>query len=139
VRPDWEYSGVIPWQPHSKTRPRISAGGRRTHQDPKDKAAEKRTREFFALDIIALGVPRLVGNVAVRLVFYRQTAQWVDVDNLVKHFLDSANGMLWVDDVQVTRTSATLELDRENPRTEFWVSEHNSSMVRDLSNKNSAQ
>ena len=129
------YEGTIPWQPHAKTRPRISAGGRRTHQDPRDKAAEKRTRDFFALDIVELGVPRLTGNVAATLVFYRQTAQRVDVDNLVKHFFDSANGMLWVDDVQVTRISAVLELDRENPRTEFRISPHNSSMVRDLSDK----
>lgn len=129
MRPDWEYVGTIPWQPHSKIRPRISAGGRRTHQDPRDAEAERRTREFFALDVIEIGVPLLRDNVAVSLRFFRQTAQWVDTDNLVKHFLDSAEGMLFVNDVQVTRISAELHLDRQKPRTEFRVTEHTDSTM----------
>lgn len=124
MSPDWEYSGIIPWQPHSKARPQVSRGGRRTHQDPRDKAAEARTRQFFAQDVIEVGVPLLRDNVAVTLKFYRATAQIVDCDNLIKHFLDSANGMLFVDDQQVTKISAELHLDRINPRTEFRVVEH---------------
>lgn len=127
----YEYSGTIPWQPHAKMRPKVSRGGRRTHQDPQDAAAEKRTREFFALDAIECGMVLMQDNVAVTLKFYRASAQCVDLDNLVKHFLDSANGMVWIDDVLVTRISAELHLDRTNPRTEFVVRYHNdSSMVR---------
>lgn len=127
----YEYSGVIPWQPHSKIRPRVSKGGHRTHQDPKDAAAEKRTREFFAQDVIECGTALMKDNVTVRLKFFRGSAQIVDLDNLIKHFLDSANGMVWVDDVLVTRIVAELHLDRVNPRTEFMVTYHmDSSMVR---------
>lgn len=131
LRPDWEYSGTIPWQPHSKIRPRISDGGRRTHKHPRDKIAEERTRAFFAQDVIELGIPLLRDNVAVVLRFYRASKQIVDTDNLIKHFTDSANGMVWVDDQQVTKITAELHLDRENPRTEFRISEHpDSTMTR---------
>lgn len=127
----YEYSGTIPWQPWAKMRPKVSRGGRRTHQDPKDAAAEQRTRMFFAQDAIECGMLLMQDNVAVTLKFYRQTAQTVDLDNLVKHFLDSANGMIWVDDVLVTKISAELHLDRTNPRTEFVIRYHPSStMVR---------
>lgn len=131
MRPGWEYSGIIRWQPHAKMRPKISNGGRRTHQDPRDAEAEKRTRMFFAQDVIEVGVPLLRDNVAVSLRFYRASKQIVDTDNLIKHFTDCGNGMLWVDDQQITKISAELHLDRENPRTEFRISEHpESTMVR---------
>jgi Holliday junction resolvase RusA-like endonuclease len=127
----YEYSGVIPWQPHSKMRPKVSRGGHRTHQDPRDAEAERKTREFFAQDAVECGMILMTDNVAVNLKFYRASAQIVDLDNLVKHFLDSGNGMIWVDDLLVTRIVAELHLDRTNPRTEFLVRYHqDSSMVR---------
>lgn len=131
----YEYSGTIPWQPWSKRRPKVSKPVRgkkgRTHQDPEDAEAERKTREFFAQDAIECGMVLMRDNVVVRLKFYRATAQTVDLDNLIKHFLDSANGMIWVDDVLVTRIVAELHLDRENPRTVFQIAYHNdSSMVR---------
>lgn len=129
-----EFSGVIPWQPHSKIRPRVSKGGRRTHQDPKDAAAEKRTSEH--LEEVSQEWPILAQNIAVSLRFFRASAQVVDLDNLVKHWLDSANGVLFVDDQQVTRISAELHLDRELPRTEWMIRNHpESSMIRDLTNR----
>jgi Holliday junction resolvase RusA-like endonuclease len=130
----FEHSGVVPWQPAAKKRPRISQGGRRTHQDPVDKEAEKETSDHLRESVAGLPIPRIKTNVSVRLVFYRRTAQRVDVDNLIKHFLDSANGILWLDDCQITRISAELHLDRTSPRTEWRLTEHrDSTMVRDLS------
>jgi Holliday junction resolvase RusA-like endonuclease len=126
----YEYSGVIPWQPHSKMRPKVSRGGHRTHQDRRDAEAERKTREFFAQDAIECGMVLMMSNVAVNLKFYRASAQIVDLDNLVKHFLDSGNGMVWVDDVLVTRLVAELHLDRDNPRTEFLVRYHLDSSMR---------
>lgn len=119
---NWTYGVIIPWQPHSKTRPRISAPRKgqapRTHQDPKDKAAEIRTREHLQ----SFGFPVLTGNVAISAHFYRATRQVVDMDNLLKHILDCGNGVIYVDDCQVTRyVDIRLGLDRENPRTELWV------------------
>lgn len=122
---------VIPWQPHSKVRPRISRGGARTHQDPKDKAAEARTRQFVADEMQVRGLPQLTGNVHLVVRFYRQTRQVVDLDNLLKHLTDSLNGVGYVDDQQITSIDARLELDRENPRTVFCLlASSMSTMVR---------
>jgi Holliday junction resolvase RusA-like endonuclease len=112
---------VVPWQPHAKKRPRISRGGARTHQDPADKAAEERTRQFVVDEMEVRGLPRLTGNVHLVARFYRQTRQVVDFDNLLKHLLDSLNGVAFVDDCQVTSCDVRLELDRDRPRTEFCV------------------
>lgn len=113
---------VIPWQPHSKKRPRISRGGARTHQDPADKAAEARTREYVRDEMQVRGLPILTGNVHLVARFWRQTRQVVDLDNLLKHLLDSLNGVAYVDDCQITSYGEIrLDLDRENPRTEFYV------------------
>lgn len=116
---------VIPWQPHSKKRPQISAAvkgaRRRTHQDPADKAAEERTRQFVADEMAVRDLPMLTGNVHLVVRFYRQTRQVVDWDNLGKHLTDSLNGVAFVDDSQVTSVDLRLELDRENPRTVFCV------------------
>lgn len=108
---------ILDWQPHAKMRPRISRGGGRTHQDPKDKAAEVRTREALQ----ERKLPLLTGNVFIGARFYRATRQVVDLDNLLKHILDCGNGILWVDDSQITMYSTVgLHLDRDHPRTEFW-------------------
>lgn len=117
---------VLPWQPHSKVRPRISAAvkGRppRTHQDPQDKKAEERTREYVRDQMQVLGLPRLTGNVHLVATFWRASRQVVDLDNLLKHLLDSLNGVAYVDDSQITSYGTIrLELDRLNPRTEFYV------------------
>lgn len=118
----WAERTTIPWQPHSKKRPRISRGGGRTHQDPIDKAAEERTREFLKEVATQWNLPVLTGNVVVSAHFYRASRQVVDLDNLLKHLLDCGNGLVWADDRQITRyDNIRLELDRESPRTEFWV------------------
>jgi Holliday junction resolvase RusA-like endonuclease len=140
LRPDWrltwQHEDVIPWQPWAKKRPRISApraGQRpRTHQDPEDAKAEERLRKYFTQTILDHQLPPFTTNVAIGLRFFRQTAQVVDLDNLVKHFCDSANGVLWADDVLVTQYDhVRLELDRDNPRTEWSIRYHfDCSMVR---------
>lgn len=112
---------VLPWQPHSKKRPRISRGGARTHQDPADKLAEQHTRQYAQEEMEVRGLPLLTGNVHLVVRFYRQTRQVVDLDNLVKHLTDSLNGVAYTDDQQITSLDARLDLDREYPRTIFCV------------------
>lgn len=126
---------VLPWQPHSKMRPRISAPrpGKppRTHQDPADKKAEERTRDFVVDEMGVRDLPMLTGNVHLVARFYRETRQVVDLDNLVKHLTDSLNGVAYVDDKQITSADLRLDLDRENPRTVFCVLPSNmSTMLR---------
>lgn len=129
---EWFEGTTIPWQPHSKERPRISRGGGRTHQTPRDKAAETRTRDALTQDVAERTLPLLTGNVSISALFYRASRQVVDLDNLLKHLLDCLNGIAFVDDQQVTHYGEIrLMLDRENPRTEFWLtSDHYTSMKR---------
>lgn len=110
----------IEGNPWSKIRPRISKGLRRTHQPPEDKKAEQRTRKQIELQWLR---EPLTKNVALRVTFYRASRQVVDLDNLLKHLLDAANGVLWVNDAQVTWIQCALNLDRDHPRTELRVHE----------------
>jgi len=64
------------------------------------------------------------------MVFYRSNRQRIDLDNLVKAVFDAANGVVWVDDVQVVNFGARLELDPQNPRTEIFVGPCSTSMPR---------
>lgn len=117
---------MIPWEPWAKKRPRISkaVAGKapRTHQPPDDKAAEDRTRKHLQK---AWSRPPHEGNVQVSVFFFRASRQTVDLDNLLKHLLDAATGILWVNDCQVTAYGAAeLHLDKEAPRTHLWVEPH---------------
>jgi Holliday junction resolvase RusA-like endonuclease len=124
------YLITIPGNPHAKMRPRISAPvkGRRprTHQDPKDKAAEDRTREILR----ASGCPCFTGNVALNISFYRASRQIVDVDNLQKHVLDAGLGVLYTDDCQITALTCSLDLDRDNPRTVIQITRDHASTLK---------
>lgn len=70
-------------------------------------------------------------NVEIDLTFYRSNRQRIDLDNLVKQVLDSANKIAWEDDAQVTTITARLHYDPANPRTHVIVREDpGSSMLR---------
>lgn len=75
----------------------------------------------------------LTENVCLTAVFYRASRQVVDADNLLKHLMDSAGGILWINDCQVTMIVAELRLDRESPRTEFMLELHDTDLTRDYS------
>lgn len=74
------------------------------------------------------------GNVGLVCLFFRPDRQRIDVDNLLKHVCDAANGVLWVDDTQCTAIAGVIGLDRDDPRTVIAVGVHESTMIRDLSN-----
>lgn len=119
-------SVVLPWAPHPKMRPRHMRNGR-TYQDPKDRAAEDKTRSYLALKVRQ----RWHQNVVVVAAFCRPDRRALDVDNLLKHLLDSANRTLVYDDSQVTAAGAVVEYDKAAPRTVVLIGEHASSMPRD--------
>lgn len=116
---------VIPGAPVSKSRPRVGRG--RIYSKPGDVAAEKRTA-IYLLD--ALKGQHFLGNVAVGCIFYRPNFQRIDADNLLKHVCDSANGVAWKDDCQVTSIAGRMELDRDNPRTVLVMGPHQSTLYR---------
>lgn len=134
--PGIPFTHTLRVEPHAKKRPRISApraGQRpRTHQDPADKAAETRTRELLIEWQAVARVPQFTSNVEIRATFYRSNKIRVDLDNLAKHLLDCMNGLLFVDDCQVTRVRFELEYDKLAPRTELLIRRTESTMERDL-------
>lgn len=114
---------VVPGNPWSKSRPRFARG--RTYQPRDDLEAERRMASH-----LARSPARFTGNVFLACHFYRSNYQRIDVDNLVKHVCDSATGVLWKDDSQVTATVAVLDYDPVQPRTVIVVGNHASSLAR---------
>jgi Holliday junction resolvase RusA-like endonuclease len=116
---------TLPGVPHSKTRPKFLRQGH-AYQDPADRAAEQVTGLR-----LRRAIPRKYpGNVGLACIFYRPNRQRIDTDNLLKHVMDAAQGILWDDDSQCTLLLGILEYDRYRPRTVVIVGEHASSMAR---------
>ncbi|MGW4240981.1 RusA family crossover junction endodeoxyribonuclease [Nocardia sp. NPDC004722] len=115
---------TLPGDPHPKGRPRFSRG--RAYTAEADRDAEARTALLLSQRVSQ----PLTGNIALTCVFYRRTRRRVDVDNLLKHVMDAANGILWRDDSQCTSLRGVIELDRDNPRTLILIGPHESSLVR---------
>lgn len=113
------------WAPASKARPRFGRGGR-AYTPAESRAAEARAASFLRAH-----VPEpMTGNVALACIFYRENKQRIDADNMLKLICDAANGILWLDDSQVTAVVGVVELDAEKPRTVIAWSPHESSMTR---------
>ncbi|MDX2645072.1 RusA family crossover junction endodeoxyribonuclease [Streptomyces sp. PA03-1a] len=122
---------VIPGEPASKSRPRFGRGGK-TYKTDADTDAEKRTGWHFRR--LFKGEGPWTGNVALGCVFFRPNRQRIDVDNMLKHICDSANGIAWVDDSQVTAAYGIAECDADNPRTIVVVARHHSTLARGTDN-----
>lgn len=116
---------IIPGPPHSKARPRHTKTGK-TYQDPADRNAEAVTAVYLRQKV-RTPAP---ANVAVVCAFIRPNRQRIDADNMMKHVLDAANGILFKDDSQVTAQGAVVEYDRETPRTILLYGPHESSLDR---------
>ncbi|MGV9913440.1 RusA family crossover junction endodeoxyribonuclease [Streptomyces tendae] len=117
---------VLTGEPHSKARPRFDKDGH-AYKDPRDAAAEEKTK--WALRRFFRRGP-LTGNVALGCIFFRSSRQEIDADNMLKHICDAGNGILWVDDSQVTAKYGQIELDTAAPRTLLVLAPHVSSMQR---------
>jgi Holliday junction resolvase RusA-like endonuclease len=116
---------IIDGPPPSKARPRFSRNGN-TYVPKKDREAEEHTsrilRQYFPTP--------MPGNVALACIFYRPNFQRIDVDNMLKHVCDAANGILWADDSQVTALVGIAHLDVDDPRTVLAIAPHVSTLVR---------
>jgi Holliday junction resolvase RusA-like endonuclease len=120
------YFLIVDGEPPSKARPRFSRAGHAYTP------AKQREQERVLKARLAKSFPApLTGNVAIGCVFFRSSFQRVDVDNMLKHVLDSATGTCWVDDSQVTAVAGFVELDRKHPRTIIVVGLHQSTMKRE--------
>jgi len=121
------YAGTISVAPAAKRRARFTKTGR-SYMLAGDREAE----EYTAVHLQQIVKQRLIGNVALACLFFRPNRQRIDVDNLVKHVCDAGNGVAWADDSQVTAIAASVELDREMPRTVLAIARHRTTLVRDL-------
>lgn len=121
---------VIPGAPISKSRVRFGRG--HAYSGAEAREAERRTATYMRA---AMGARPYLGNVAVGCIFYRPNFQRIDVDNLLKHICDSANGVAWKDDSQVTAIFGRAELDRENPRTVVVLGPHRSTLLRGINDE----
>lgn len=117
-------------EPPSKARARVTKSGR-VYSGSKQVAAEMALKWELKQ---AFRKPR-DGNIALACIFYRSSFQRIDADNMLKHVCDSANGIIWHDDVQVTAILGIVEYDPDNPRTIIIVGEHESTMVRSQATK----
>lgn len=118
---------VVPGDPWSKSRPRFTRrGGQRAYQPRDDRDAE----QALGWAIKAAKPRAFTGNVMLVCRFYRPNWQRVDDDNLIKHVCDSANGILWADDSQVTFLLGEVLYDPAAPRTVILAGDHESNLLR---------
>ena len=61
------------------------------------------------------------GDVAVNIIFYFGNQRSNDIDNCLKILLDAAEGILFINDSQVTELHVFKEYDKKNPRVEISV------------------
>jgi Holliday junction resolvase RusA-like endonuclease len=116
---------VVDGEPWSKSRPRFTKRGA-TYQPRDDSEAEQR----LAWRMKASSAVAFPGNVMLACRFYRGNEQRIDADNLVKHVCDSANGVWWADDSQVTLVIGEVQYDPARPRTIIMAASHVSTMLR---------
>jgi len=65
--------------------------------------------------------PMTFGPVEIEVRCFFPDARVRDADNVLKSVLDGCNGVVYLDDSQVTRAIVTKEIDRNRPRTEVDV------------------
>lgn len=124
----------IDGNPWSKSRPRFTKRGH-AYKPRTDSAAE----QALGWRLKAARREKFPGNVMLVCRFYRSNMQRIDTDNLLKHVCDSANGILWDDDSQVTLLVGEISMDAARPRTVILVGNHNSTLVRGADNSRSCE
>lgn len=125
----------IPGNPQPKLRHRqriVAPRGRKpfiqSYADPDDVVAETRTAHYLRLAFSPIGMA--TGNLCLVALFYRESRQPIDGDNMLKHVCDAGNGVSWVDDSQITGSTPIVELDAANPRSVLAFAPHRSTMLR---------
>lgn len=66
-------------------------------------------------------------NVILILTFYREDYRECDLSNLEKAIEDALEGYIWENDWQIQKKISEVLIDRENPRVEIGVCEHDAS------------
>lgn len=117
---------VIPGEPWSKSRPKFARRTGHAYQPRDDRQAEQALRARLR----ASRSSPFPGNVMLACRFYRPNQHRIDADNMLKHVCDSANGLWWADDSQVTLILGEILYDATNPRTVIVAGHHASTLLR---------
>lgn len=84
-------------------------------------SAEGRVYKQY-VKLVAGGIDRLNGDIAVTMWVYRQRKKG-DIDGFLKLVLDSFTGLAYTDDSQITDLVVHRRDDPDNPRLEIEISE----------------
>lgn len=107
---------TIPGKPPTKLRARKGRGGFYT---PKE---TKQAMNKIALYGIAKG-KKLEGNLKLTLRAYYRTKKHGDLDNIIKVIMDSCQGIIFENDLQIKEIYAILKTEQDNERTEIEIEE----------------
>lgn len=104
-------------RPHPKGRPRF--GKTHAYTDPKTRTYEATVK---AACVQAMkGRPPFAGDVELVCLFEQRDARRADLDNLCKAVGDAINGVAYVDDVQVVRSSSARKIRADVDRVSVAV------------------
>lgn len=86
----------------------------------------KRFRQFeqsvrYDAQIAMQGNPPIEGDVRATLVFYFPDKRRTDLFNAPKSVCDALNGVVYIDDKQITEGHLYVRYDKDNPRTEIQI------------------
>lgn len=119
--------------PKPKERPRF--GKYAVYTSKKTSEWEKLVKKEANAFMIARDISMLKDiNLAVVLLFRRETRQRVDIDNLAKSVLDGMNKIVYEDDTMIKATVISLDFDKQNPGVDIWVFNQDDFMKDFISN-----
>jgi Holliday junction resolvase RusA-like endonuclease len=113
---------TIDGEPVSKARARFTNRGSksRAYTPEKTKQAEQNVAAHFRRTVPGWR-PHGLHGFGVMAVFFTESFQRRDVDNMIKLILDACNKVVWEDDVQVTEVSGRVVRGVDDPRTEIAI------------------
>lgn len=114
---------TVPGEPSSKSRPRFARVGGKTRAYTPAKTVNAEKEMAWHFKAAARGwQPDADSAYGVAAVFFADTRQRRDVDNMLKLICDALNGVAWKDDEQVYELSGRRGFDQiGNARTEVMV------------------
>lgn len=113
---------TIPGEPVSKARARFTnyRSPNRAYTPEKTRQAEETFAWAFRKTVPGWKPKPSIGF-GVMAIFYTESFQRRDVDNMLKLILDAFNGIIWVDDVQVSEVAGRVVRGHGEPRTEVAI------------------
>ena len=103
----------IPWG-------RTEGSGKRRYKAERTRTYQE-TVGWYARQVWKGDPLKVTLKLGMTLRFYRETAQWCDLDRLENNIMDALEGIVYENDVQIWAKHSEKAIDRENPRVEILV------------------